>query len=276
MHSTILLFLAATVAGTDTAPSYLLSRPQAGYRVGLHAETGFLAPLWHKIRFGRSNTRFDYVNEGGQGVLFPYTRFAAEVTLAERHMIGLLYQPLELNTRVTLARDVTFEQTTFRQGTPTDVGYSFPFWRLSYWYDVAGAPDREIGLGAGLQLRNATIIFETIDGRRLFEERDVGPVPLLAARVRTPLGGGFWMGGDAAGIWAPVRYLNGGDSDVEGAIVDASLRLGLELARGADLFVNVRYLAGGASGTSDDGGPGDGFTSNWLHFLTVSLGATLR
>lgn len=37
-------------------------------------------------------------------------------------------------------------------------------------------------------------------------------------------------------------------------------------------FLNLRYLGGGAVGTSDDEGPGDGYVRNWLHFTTVSVG----
>jgi hypothetical protein len=40
-----------------------------------------------------------------------------------------------------------------------------------------------------------------------------------------------------------------------------------------DAFLNLRYIGGGAKGTSSGSkGPGDGFTANWLHFVTVTLG----
>ena len=75
------------------------------------------------------------------------------------------------------------------------------------------------------------------------------------------------------GIYAPIKYINGSDSDVEGAIIDLSLRCGVELDDGKDLFMNLRWIGGGAEGTgSDNDGPGDGFTSNWLNFLSFSMG----
>jgi hypothetical protein len=86
------------------------------------------------------------------------------------------------------------------------------------------------------------------------------------------------MGGEVDGFYAPIRYINGANSDVEGAIVDASLRFGLTWRRGVDTFLNVRYLAGGARGTgSSDKAEAyaDGFTRNWLHFMTLSLGVSL-
>jgi hypothetical protein len=42
------------------------------------------------------------------------------------------------------------------------------------------------------------------------------------------------------------------------------------------VFLNLRYLGGGASGTSpDENTVGDGYVSNWLHFMTLSLGGEL-
>ena len=38
---------------------------------------------------------------------------------------------------------------------------------------------------------------------------------------------------------------------------------------------SVRWIVGGAEGTSTkDDGPGDGFTANWLNFISFSLGLT--
>ncbi len=49
------------------------------------------------------------------------------------------------------------------------------------------------------------------------------------------------------------------------------------VAYGTDTFLNIRYIAGGAQGTSSDPMPySDGFTKNWLQLLSVSLGVSLR
>ena len=64
------------------------------------------------------------------------------------------------------------------------------------------------------------------------------------------------------------------DNEIIGAILDASFRVGLRINDPMKAFFNIRYLGGGAVGTSDDNdGPGDGYVRNWLHFLTVSVGA---
>ena len=70
-----------------------------------------------------------------------------------------------------------------------------------------------------------------------------------------------------------VSYLNGSDNEVVGAILDASFRSGLKLTEEVDAFLNLRYLGGGAVGTSDNtDGPSDGYVKNWLNFGTVSAG----
>jgi hypothetical protein len=70
-----------------------------------------------------------------------------------------------------------------------------------------------------------------------------------------------------------VSYLNGSTNEVVGAILDASLRQGIQINGPVKAFLNVRYLGGGAVGTSEnDPGPGDGYVRNWLNFLTVSTG----
>lgn len=38
------------------------------------------------------------------------------------------------------------------------------------------------------------------------------------------------------------------------------------------MFLNVRYLGGGAKGQGDPDALSDGWVRNWLHFLTVTLG----
>jgi hypothetical protein len=42
-------------------------------------EAGFVSVLSHHIQFSKNGTDFDYVDNGGQDVLFPVTRFSAEM-----------------------------------------------------------------------------------------------------------------------------------------------------------------------------------------------------
>jgi len=122
-------------------------------------------------------------------------------------------------------------------------------------------------------LRNTTISFESLDGTRFRTNRDLGVVPALKIRSRYLFNDKAYGELEADGIYAPVSYLNGSTTEIVGAILDASLLGGLKLTKEVDGFLNLRYLGGGAVGTSNNpAGPSDGCVKNWLHFDTVTAG----
>ena len=271
------LLISAALATTPPVPESALNTTDRDLRVRLSAEVGMVGALSHVIQYGKDGTEFDYKEEGGQDVLFPFKRMSADLDLGARHTVVFLYQPIDLRTNVTLQEDQVFDSVAMPAGTPVDIRYGFDFYRGSWMYDLQADPTRELSLGASLQLRDAVLDFTSADGTLRSSNRDVGPVPLLKLRVRQPLGEGLWWGAEVDGVWAPIKYLNGSDSDVEGALLDASLRAGMHLGHGVDTFLNLRYLGGGAEGTgSNTTPPGDGYTRNWLQFTSVSLGFALR
>jgi hypothetical protein len=272
-----LALLNAALAVTPDASDSLLNPVERGARVRLNAEIGSVAPLSHVIQFDKDGTEFDYVADGGQDNLFLFARLSADLDLGKRHTIVLLYQPLDLRTSVRLDKDLIVDDALFEAGTPMKLRYGFDFVRASWLYDLQPSPQRELGLGLSLQIRNATIDFESADGLQQRSNRDIGPVPVLKFRVRQPIGKRAWWGAEADGFYAPVSILNGDDNEVIGAILDSSVRAGLELRNGVDVFANLRYLGGGAVGIDDDStGPGDGYTRNWLHFASLSVGFAVR
>lgn len=238
------------------------------------AELGFLAVLDHKIQFSNSGTYIDYRREGAQDNLFPVSRLSLELEIKERHTITLLYQPLRLESTALLTRDLTIDELTFPAGTSVNFLYNFPFFRASYMKELMPNNDKfDFAFGASLQIRNATINFESTDGSLFRANRDIGPVPVLKFRTRYRPSEITYTEIEADGFYAPISYLNGSDNEVVGAILDFSLRQGLKLNDEVGVFLNARYLGGGAVGTSEDEiGPGDGYVRNWLHFLTVSGG----
>jgi hypothetical protein len=251
----------ASAAGAETSP------------VQLRVDFGFLGVLQHDYQQGDPGSTFDFRDEGGQDVLFPVSRYIVNVDLGERHRVSLLYQPLELRTRERLGRNILVDGRPYANGQDMEFTYKFPFYRATYEYTAWRSASARFGWGGGLQIRNATIEFTHSDGTNLVTERNVGPVPLLHARFRQELGGSSWLELDADGIYAPVKYLNGNDNGVEGAILDANVRLGIDAVEHVSAFLNVRYLGGGAEGAGDEP---DDYTSNWLQFLIVSLGAELH
>lgn len=241
------------------------------FKVG--SEFGFLSVLSHKVQFDQDGTYFDYAKDGGQDVLFPFKRFTAEIS-KNRNTFVLLYQPLKLESTVTLNNDLEVNDLVFPAGSAVNLLYGFPFYRVSYMRELIKKDSKNsFEIGASLQIRNATISFESTDGSLYRTNRDVGPVPAFKMRGRRYFSETFFGEFEVDGMYAPISYLNGSDNEITGAIVDASLRTGFEINRNFETFFNVRYLAGGAVGSSDsDDGPGDGYTRNWLHFGTVSAG----
>ena len=270
-----LLLALATAHAAPTPADSLLNDPDRGWAIEPTAELGFVAPLAHTIQLGRDGTEFDYVKEGGQDNLFLVSRWSLDLRI-DRHTVTLLYQPLDLRTSREVERPLVFDGVRFPVGGGIDARYGFDFYRGSYTWDVLPADDAELSLGGSLQIRNATIAFTSADGERRTTNRDIGPVPIVKVRGRWDGDVGFW-GFEADGFYAPIRYLNGGRSDVVGAILDASVQAGLKGSKGVEPFLALRYLGGGADGTSSRPDPGkDGYVKNWLNLATLTVGAHVR
>ena len=277
------------VYADESANKSLLNAPDARYRVSFEAELGFVGVLNHTYQSGADGTAFDFREQGGQDILSPFTRFAAEVRIGPRHAVELLYQPLELVTRAQLREDITIDTVTFAAGgagggtgeRALNVRYSFPFWRGTYYYNVIAEPGLELGLGGALQLRNASIGFESGDGTQIAISQNLGPV--VAAAVR---GGKYWPGGlfargEVVGIYASSAFINGADYEFEGSLLDASVQVGVALNGGAETYLKLRFLGGSAQGTSENVGGTwsesiEGYTENRLATTALTLGLRLR
>lgn len=245
------------------------------YRIRPQFELGGLAVLSHHVTFGRQGTDFNYVRDGGQDNLFFLWRLSVDVELAQRHTVVLLYQPLQLDTRAQLARVLVLDEARFEPGTPMTFKYGFPFYRVSYLYHLTHHERYELGVGASVQLRNATIEFASLDGQQLKSYRNIGIVPLLKLRGHYTLDSGVFFGAEVDGIYAPIPGANGSDNKVTGALLDASVRVGVEVRNLTRLFFSLRYLGGGATGQSTPEPFSDGRTKNWLHAMTVSIGGSV-
>jgi hypothetical protein len=238
------------------------------------SEIGFISVLAHHVQFGENGTYFDYVKDGGQDVLFPIVRFSVEMDVNKRNTFILLYQPLRIESQAFLRTDAVFNDITFPASTGINCLYNFPFYRFSYLRELMPKNKKyKFAIGGTLQIRNATISFESTDGSRFTTNGGTGLVPAIKIRGKAQLNSYFYTELEADGIYAPVSYLNGSDNEIVGAILDASMRVGAKVNDSGRLFLNFRYLGGGATGTdTGDVWPGDGYVKNWLNFLTVSTG----
>ena len=276
---------AATTAATPAAATpaqdggWRLNPPGRWYALRASAEIGFVGVVKHGIQFGKDGSYFDFRNQGGQDVLFPFFRFTGEFVIKDRHNLIFLIQPLKLKSTATLDRDLQVDRTLFPRNTPMAFKYDFGFYRFGYMYDLLKHPEQELGIGLALQIRNATIDFASRDGELLATNRNIGVVPLVKLRGRwTPKRGqGFWLGAEVDGAYIRGKVISGTRDYFEGALVDASLRAGFKVPRAGDVFVNVRYVGGGARGTDTTPKDGnDGYAENWLHTMALSLGLYIR
>lgn len=235
-------------------------------------ELGLLGVLYHHVQLGRDGTSIDYRDDAGQDILFPFWRASVDVTLFRRHIVTLLYQPLDFDTRELLPRDIRLDGLELPAGTPLQARYQFPYYRLGWAYDLLPADDSVLAVGIGLQIRNANIEFQSLDGTQFRRRSDVGLVPLLRVRGHLPVSEQFWLGFDADGFYAPISGLNLSDRDVLGVIADVGVQFGWRGTPFASPFLGVRYIGGGSRGEGDPTPTSDGWQSNWLHFLAVTLG----
>jgi len=258
-----------------------INTPANNYELRGVIEAGAFGFLTHKIQFGTQGTNFDYVKYGRQNILFPFERYSLELNLKPRHTFIALYQPLDVRTVATLVAPLIVDTDTFATGTPMSLRYGFDFYRISWLYDFCPAPERELGLGLSLQLRNASIVFASLDGEKQRVYQNLGPVPVLKARLKLPLNRQVWVGSEIDGFFAQGSGITGStnvESSFKGAILDAAVRAGAHFNRFLDGFVNLRYIGGGAEGQqkNPENPNASGYTSNWFGAPSFSLGVIVH
>lgn len=271
-------FKCALTLALACIPAVAQARPEPVVKPVLRAEIGALSVLSHMVQVGAQGSRIDYRKDAGQTNLYPYLRFEAGISIKGKHQVEALYQPLDLTTKSAPVRPLNVDGVQFAAGQPMRFRYGFSFYRLSYFYKVRFNPRASMSFGGAGQIRNANLVFEALDGSAMRARRDLGFVPLLGMRAHYAPLEKLWMGAEVVGFYAPIKYLNGGNSDVTGAFFDTSLRIGMRASRNIFPYLNLRWVGGGGEGTSSKPKPiapplvSDGFTKNWLYLMSLSIG----
>lgn len=276
MSATLLLVSALSLANA-TENASLINPVGATWTLHPHYEIGMLAPLTNRIQVGQDGSDFDFIEDGGQNNLFQFQRYEMWFQKNGQHHLGFLLQPCDLRTTAEVFTDTQFNSDVFAKGTPMGFRYGFDYYRATYMYDWREGISEQLSFGVGLQIRNATLNFQSLDGELQNSNRDIGFVPLLTTAGKFEREDNLWWGFDAGGAFAPIKYINGSESDIVGALLDASIRGGMHLKQGTDAFVNLRYIGGGSEGTDSTPERGkDGYVLNWLNFVTLSVGFELQ
>lgn len=254
------------------------------------AELGFVGVAHHVLQYGEDTDTFDYVTEGGQDILFPYSRLRLDVGIGQqqRHFVGLLYQPLTFETVTQFEEAKTIDTETFEEGQVVDLVYSFDFWRGTYEYRLIDNERWTVDAGLSLQIRNASIRFESQDQDNNKDElvvsQGTGPVPALRAQARYTLASDVWFETEVDGFYASNAFVNGAQYPFKGWIWDAALSAGARVHPTAESYVSLRSVGGGAEGTATDkretwteskAGGDERYTRNELTTFAVSVGFRL-
>lgn len=281
MKRIIVIALAVLCVSAGVHGTSLINSQDSNVAFHVEAEAGALSVLRHIYQVGDDGDRFNFRTQGGQDILFPFTRFQAGMVIKDRHLVELLYQPLTIVTKVPFREEITIDGKELKG--PMELTYGFPFYRATYGFDLLSSPEAKFYVGGVIQLRNASIIFAQLDGDedKIVTSQNLGPVPALFVRGRYDFPSGLHLQGEATGIYASSRFINGADFDFEGSLLDASLRAGYGLNHGAEVFAVLRFIGGTAYGNSESGRnrwsvPEKTFTENRLALLSLSIGAALR
>jgi hypothetical protein len=277
------MMIAFFAVASATEDGSLINKKDSPIKVYFEVETGLVGVINHTYQSGRTDEgaySFDFVKEGGQDILFPFDRYVAGLTINDKHKIGLLYQPLTVVTNVTFRDDVLIDSVMFSQGTPMEIKYGFPFYRITYSYFFVNNEKFQLAGGLALQARNASIVFKEISGGQMTVSQNVGPVPALQLYSRYNFNSGLYLSLDATGLYASSALINGASFAFEGSILDASLRAGYPLMDGLDVFLNLRFLGGTAKGESEYvertwSEPREAYTSNVLATSSFTLGLSI-
>lgn len=199
----------------------------------LDLEAAYVIPGYNDVAIpGDTGTRLSLTEEldADDTVAF---RLRYGHMFSEKHFVGFLAAPLEIESRGTLAKDVNFNNVAFPAGTPLKSTFRFDSYRLIYRYLFHKSDRLQFSFGAAGKIRDAAIKLE--GGGQSSEKTDTGLVPLLSFNLTWTPADRLHLLVDGEALAAP----QGRAEDVLFAVqYDATERLALK--------AGYRILEGGA------------------------------
>jgi hypothetical protein len=197
-----------------------------------------------------SATRFSLYTLAGAGP-WPAGRLYVTWNISGRHGIRLLLAPFSLTETGVPDGQVRFAGAAYQPGVPVKATYTFNSYRLSYRYRVHDGQRATAWVGATAKIRDAVIVLR--QQGTTSRKDDLGFVPLLHLAGEWRFAAGWHLNMDA-------DALAGGP----GRAVDATLKLGYDLADGWRIRAGYRMVEGGADVPAV-------YTFAWLHYAVMSL-----
>ncbi len=176
-------------------------------------------------------------------------------TFGDRHTVLALVAPLTVRGSGTLDRDVTYQSTTFLNGTEVQSVYRFDSYRLTYRYAFVKTDALELAAGLTAKLRSADIAL--MSATAYAHRSDLGAVPLISFRAAWRMAGPWSVSIDGDALVTPF-----------GRAEDALAALEYSPADSVSYRLGYRVLEGGS-----DGG---GSVYTFALFNYVTAGITVR
>lgn len=199
---------------------------------------------------GDGGTRVSFVHDL-ETPAAPAFRIRLGARLYERHLISLLYAPLETLSSGRVSRDLTFAGVTFPAETPLWATYRFDSYRLTYRYSFIRNDELELAAGLTAKIRDAEI---AVHGPSTARKTNTGFVPLLNLHAEwRPKGAAYGILFDADALAAP-----------QGRAEDVLLAVQVRARDRITLYAGYRTLEGGADND-------EVFNFSWFHYAALGM-----
>ena len=218
----------------------------AAAQVVVEAEAGGVGATRNDVRVpGAGGSGLSLVDDLSSRVS-PAFRIRLGARFAERHFISALYAPLQLTSRGSVDRSVSFAGASFAPGTPLFATYRFDSYRLTYRYSFVRDDSLEVAAGATAKIRDAEV---SLYGAQTGRKTNTGFVPLLNFHLEwRPGQGRVGLLLDADALAAP-----------QGRAEDVLVAITWQAREKVGLYAGYRMLEGGADND-------EVYSFAWLHY----------
>jgi len=202
-------------------------------QANIDLETGVVITGYNDVRIpGDIGTLFSLKDDLTAKTKIFY-RLRASYTIKSRHMLSVLYAPLEVKSEGRVPSDISFAGEVFPANSDIKATYKFNSYRLTYRYDFVQKPKFNFGLGFTAKIRDARIALES--NGLAAEKANVGFVPIINFKL-------FWKFNDNLGLLIEGDALAAKQGRAEDVLFAATYRVNEHIG----LRAGYRILEGGA------------------------------
>ncbi len=182
----------------------------------------------------------------------PFYRIQLGYRFNERHNLFALYAPLTVKSSSRISRDISFQGTTFTEGSVIDATFRFDSYRLTYTYTFYRTDSLLFSAGITGKIRDAEI--KLSDAEKSASRKNTGFVPLIHVNIEWFPKNNISLMIDGDGLVAP-----------QGRAEDFLFAFKYYINNNIDIRAGYRFLEGGS-----DGG-GDMYTFSMFNYIITGV-----